>query len=411
MPVRVKYAHSFVRMSTAWPTCRPPFQFLLQWVLVTIFFASCGAACADETAKPDALVQFTVAFTPENAEAVVSGRIILEAQDGGVLLEERNGRIRQLTPAVIRSRMFTETPFAPLEPDELGRDLLSQLPAGFEIFQTEHYVICSNSSEVYAKFCGKLLERVFDEYFKFMKNQEMDVAEPAGKLPIIILESEAEFKEFASKQHPETSFENIPGYYSTRENQTLLLDLSHDRSIRSVAAIRKRLAEQPIRVATMVHEAVHQLAFNTGLQVRMADNPVWFSEGLALYFEPIEPRSATLWSRPGTVNARFHPEFVRCSENGTPEIKISELLQTDKSFLSASTVALAYAEGWALTTYLFREEKAGMKKFLANLSQRKPLKPLTPEQRIQEFEVAFGKSPDEIERDLVPFIRRLRVPK
>ncbi len=161
----------------------------------------------------------------------------------------------------------------------------------------------------------------------------------------------------------------------------------------------------------MVHEAVHQLAFNTGLQVRMADNPVWFSEGLSLYFEPITPRASSLWTRPGIVNGRHHSEFLRQSTNGMPEIPFADLLQSDKAFLDANTVAVAYAESWALTMYSFRQQKDGMKTFVTNLSQRKPLQRISPEQRIQEFQKAFGKSPDEIQPDVVSFVRRLRVPK
>ena len=361
---------------------------------------------ADEPQKPDRTVMLTI--NSETHPITITGRTLVEAQDGGVLMEERNGRLRLLTTAMIVSRSESVSPFAPFSADEMATDLLAQVSTGFEVLQTEHYVICSNSSEEYAEFVGKLLEKVFDEYFKFMNQQEISVHQPAAKLPIIILQSQADLEEFASRQHPETTFEDTPGYYSIRENQTLLLDLTRDRSVRTASIIRKRLAEQPLQVATMVHEAVHQLAFNTGLQVRMADNPVWFSEGLSLYFEPIVPRASSLWTRPGLVNGRHHPEFVRRTENGRPEIPFADLLKSDNAFLEANTVAVAYAESWGLTMYLFRQQKDGLKTFLANLSQRMPLQRVSPETRLQEFEAAFGKSPDEMERDAVSFVRRLR---
>ena len=374
-----------------------------------LIFLYCGHVDAEDPAISDTLT--TVVIKASDQSVGVSGRILVEAQDGGVLLEERNGRIRQLTPAMIESKTASDVPFSPMTNDELGNDLLSQVPAGFEIHQTDHYVVCSNSAEEYAEFVGKLLEKVFDQYFEFMSEQEIVVRQPAGKLPVIILQSEAEFKEFAAAQHPETSFEDTPGYYSLRENQVLLQDLTRDRSLRSSTAIRKRLADQPLQVATMVHEAIHQLAFNTGLQIRMADNPVWLSEGLALYFEPIAPRSSNLWTRPGLVSGRHQPVFVTNSENGTTEIPFRDLLSVDKAFLSADTVATAYAESWGLTSYLFRQQKEGMKKYLTKISQRKPLQRVSPEERVAEFEAAFGKSSDEIERETVSFIRRLRPPR
>jgi hypothetical protein len=377
-------------------------------IVGVLFFCSVPVH-ADEASTSEALTTVVTKATDGTQE--VSGRILVKAQDGGLLLEERNGRIRQLTPAMIESTATAESTFALMTNDELGNDLLSQVSAGFEIHQTDHYVICSNSAEEYSAFVGKLLEKVFDQYFQFMDEQEIAVRQPAAKLPVIILQSEAEFKEFAAAQHPETSFEDTPGYYSLRDNQMLLIDLTRDRSLRSATAIRKLLSDQPLQVATMVHEAVHQLSFNTGLQVRMADNPVWLSEGLALYFEPIAPRSANLWTRPGLVSGRHHPVFVRHSENGATEIPVRDLLADDKAFLNADSMATAYAESWGLTSYLFRQQKDGMRKYLTNISRRKPLQKVSPEERVAEFEDAFGKSSDEIERETVSFVRRLRPPR
>ena len=397
-----------LRLRIVGPECRSRKIGTAIRIAGAIFFCSV-AGLADEL--PSSATLATVAVKGDDGSLEVSGRVLVQAQDGGVLLEERNGRIRQLTAAMIESKTVSEAPFVWMTDDELGSDLLSQVPAGFEIHQTDHYVVCSNSSEEYAVFVGKLLEKVFDQYFQFMKEQEIVVRPLMAKLPVIILQSEAEFKDFASTQHPETSFVDTPGYYSIRENQMLLMDLTRDRSIRSVSAIRKRLSEQPLHVATIVHEAVHQLAFNSGLQVRMADNPVWLSEGLALHFEQVIPRSTSLWTRPGLVNARHHPEFIRSVENATTRISFNSLTQTDKSFTDSATVATAYAESWALTTYLLRQQKSGMGRFLQTISRRIPLQPVTAEQRLQEFTTAFGKSPDECEQEVVSFVRRLRVPK
>lgn len=135
--------------------------------------------------------EFTIQSDTGSSSNVI-GRILVEAQDGGVLLEERNGRIRQITPAAIVSRSEAATPFVLLSADELAADLLAQVPAGFQIVQTDHYVICSNSSDEYAEFAGKLLEKVFEEYFAFMKQQDIPVDVPAAKLPIIILQSQSD---------------------------------------------------------------------------------------------------------------------------------------------------------------------------------------------------------------------------
>lgn len=340
---------------------------------------------------------------------VLTGRIVAEIPDSALLLQERNGRLHQIPARRVLSREDTWERFVPMTSAELAEDLVRQVPAGFEITETEHYVVCSNSAPEYVEFCGKLLEVVFDQYFSFMAELKVEVTEPSLRLPIVIFADSSEFQTFSARQHPEISFADTPGYYSVTENQTLLLDLTGDRSIRSAATIRKRLANKPLQVATVVHEAVHQLAFNSGLQVRMADNPLWLSEGLAMYFETTSSRSSLLWNRPGLVNPRHQPAFMKLVEANQVSGGMNTLIESDSAFLNAAEMSAAYARAWALIHYLVREEKSGMQKFLHNIQQRKPMVGLTSEERAQEFLTAFGKLPDEMEQELVSYIRRQRV--
>lgn len=347
----------------------------------------------------------------EPKSTVLTGRIVAEIPNSDLLLEERNGKLHQIPARQLLSREDTQEPFVPLTSAELATDLLQQVPAGFEIIETEHYVVCSNSAPEYVAFCGKLLEAVFDQYFRFMAAQKIEVTEPALKLPIIIFASSREFQMFSARQHPEISFADTPGYYSVTDNQTLLLDLTDGLSIRSASTIRRHLAKKPLQVATVVHEAVHQLAFNSGLQVRMADNPLWLSEGLAMYFETTSSRSSLLWNRPGLVNPRHQPGFMKLVQANQVAGGMNSLIESDSAFLNAAEMPAAYAKAWALTHYLMREDKTGMQKFLHNITQRKPMIGLTAEERTQEFREAFGKLPDEMEQELVSYIRRQRVPR
>lgn len=382
--------------------------------VAVLLSAGTWTALADEpvrTTAADAQTMWRIQLNAGTPPATVEGRIVVEAQDGGLIAEERNGRLRQLQPADIATREQLAIDFSLMTADELARDLLAQAPPGFEIHRTEHYVLCTNSSDEYADFCGKLLERVFAAYFEFMSDLDIPVTHPAAPMPVLIFHSATEFQTFATAQHPETSFADTPGSYSIRDNQTLLTDLTRDRSLRSAASIRNRLGEQPLQVATVVHEAVHQLAFNSGLQVRLADNPLWLTEGLAMYFEQLTPRSSMLWTKPGQVNARHQPAFVQLVADDMLDIPLSQLVSSDQPFLQADQVAKAYAESWALTSYLIREHKSGLKTWFATISKRKPLQPVSETQRVEEFRAAFGKLPDELTDDVTSYVRRLRVPR
>ena len=379
--------------------------------------AFCLCAChADEASVPASknvapVTESTwkISYGEVTAPTLVSGRIVAEVPGSAVLVEERNGKQHQIQVRQIQTREETAEPFLRFTSAELAADLLKQVPAGFEIAETEHYVICSNSATEYVDYTAKLLELVFEQYFRFMKDQKVEVTTPPGKLPIVIFASASEFQAFAAQQHPTISFDDTPGYFSITDNQTLLLDLTGDRSIRSAAAIRKRLSEKPLQVATVVHEAVHQLAFNSGLQIRMADNPLWLSEGLAMYFETTSSKSSMLWSRPGLVNPRHQPAFVKLVNGNSVSGGMNGLIESDSAFLNAAEMGDAYAKSWALTHFLLREEKVGMQKFFDGVAKRKPMVGMTPAERIEEFQKAFGKMPDEMERELVSFMKRQRV--
>jgi hypothetical protein len=288
---------------------------------------------------------------------------------------------------------------------------LSELGPEFSMTQTEHYLILATSSEDYAQFCGKILEKVHGEYLKFMEGIGVSVKSPPRRLPVLIFAAVPEFEAYAAKLHPEISFSDTPGFYTVRDNLVLLQDLTRDRSLRTTAAIRRSLADQPLQVATVIHEAVHQLAFNTGVQVRLADNPVWFAEGLSLCFEQPSLRTPLLWMRPNLVNARHHAEFLRISEDSALPIPLADLIRQDALFQQSGTATAAYAESWALVTWLVRERPEQLGKWIERLRQQKPLEPVTAAERSALFADVFGVPPGELETQITKDIRRLRPAK
>src|SRR5207253_9543744 len=70
----------------------------------------------------------------------------------------------------------------------------------------------------------------------------------------------------------------------------------------SPAEINERLSAVPYNIATVIHEATHQIAFNSGMHTRYADNPLWLAEGMAMYFETPDLSSKSGWKTAGAVN-------------------------------------------------------------------------------------------------------------
>src|SRR5262245_58511664 len=70
----------------------------------------------------------------------LAGRIEVEAVDGGVMLLARDGALWPIEKENLVSRRSDAKSFAPFTPEEVARQLGSELP-GFKAHQTQHYLI------------------------------------------------------------------------------------------------------------------------------------------------------------------------------------------------------------------------------------------------------------------------------
>lgn len=386
------------------------FQSLLKLLRLVfpVFFLCLSPTQADEPDASPTIV--TVVLTSAESSGVrLSGKLIVEAQDGGLLLEDAAGRIHILNPTDFSDRADSGLPFVHLSDDALAAELLDNSGVNFAILQTEHFTLCSDASDLYTAYCGRLLEKVFEEYMEFFEESKLSVKVPQFRLPVLIFGDSARFQAFARQQHPETDFAHVPGYYSIRDNQMLIAAMAGERGFRTNSELIRGLRTNSRQVETIVHEAVHQLTFNTGLMVRYADNPMWVSEGLAVYFEGASGRSSTVWSRPGEASTMHLPRLKsNLRENSRAGLPLSELISSDAAFLSPGQLADAYGKAWALTHFLVSRKREGFDQLLLEVGQQKPLHPLSSEIRLKKFTEAMNGSPQEIEADLNRHIRRLR---
>src|SRR4030095_1206331 len=70
----------------------------------------------------------------------LAGRIEVEAEDGGVLLLTRDGTLWPLPKEEIAGRRKDEAPFGPLDREQLAKQVVGELPAGFKVHSTKHYL-------------------------------------------------------------------------------------------------------------------------------------------------------------------------------------------------------------------------------------------------------------------------------
>src|SRR3569832_309060 len=124
---------------------------LLAAICLCAGFASSVLRGADDDA-PSKLEHALVAFKDDRGkERSVDAQILVEAQDGGLLLLGRDGRLWTVEPERLLKREDLDTEFKPYTAAELVERLQQELGPGFEVQTTEHYVLCSNAGKPYVK--------------------------------------------------------------------------------------------------------------------------------------------------------------------------------------------------------------------------------------------------------------------
>ena len=372
--------------------------------------AAVAAACV-----PAAQAVEHLTLRHEGAERQVSGELVVEAADGGLLLLAPDGVLWPVQPDEVIARTADETDFVPLTADELEARLLAQLPAGFAVHHTQHYLICYNTSRAYAQWCGGLFERLYRAFTNYWSQRDFELSEPRFPLVAVVFADAAGYREFARPELSDT-VDSIVGYYSLQTNRMTMHDLTGIESLRrpgdrrgsseQINAMLNR-PEAERSVATIIHEATHQIAFNCGLQQRFADIPLWVCEGLAVYFETPDLGSGRGWRTIGAVNrvrlAGFRDYLPR-----RPAGSLESLLAGDERLRNARDAQDAYSEAWALNYFLLRQRPRQYEEYLKRLSEKRPFVRDDPAARLREFQAIFGEDLQGFDQEFLKHISKVR---
>ncbi len=384
---------------------------LALFVVFAILPAVLPAAPPKDQESP--LVRLT--FQPELAsgelgdERTVEGRIVAELEGGSLVFMDRGGRMWPVTPDRLKSREDTGQSFTPYSSDEMSRALREELGETFEIVTTKHYVLASEAGRDYARWAGMLFERLMSAFETHWNRRPLEYHEPEFPLCAIILRDKERFQEFALEDAGPGVLDAL-GYYSTLTNRMIMYDLTEGLAgsqPRNVTELNRRLAGQVSNVSTIVHEATHQIAFNSGLHTRLADNPFLLVEGMAMYFETPDLKSSAGWRTVGQLNEMRMRNYRDYLQSRRKPGAIHEMLSVDEQFHSANTALDVYSEAWALSYYLIRTKRNRYIDYLATIAAKPALEKDEPEERIAEFEAAFGPI-DELEPVFMKWILRQR---
>lgn len=318
--------------------------------------------------------------------------------------------------------------------------LLAETGADFQLWVTPHYRIAYNSTSPFADVCGELLEQVYEEFGRFFRTRLFELAPLTDRLEVVLFDNRSQFDQYI-KDHM-TGMAGAAGFYSSKTNRSYFYDAFHDtrftaareeilksqdylarkrreiggsqagstftvtdaqgnqralnreEALAEIKADEQRMQEEIERLkksyqennySVSVHEAVHQLAYNTGIHSRYSQNPLWLVEGLATYFEaPSEGR----WNGAGQINPNRLKLFLDPMNRHIP---LADLITDDTLFnLSGTKADMAYASTWALFYYLAWQQHEQLFDYIYLLSVRNTLADYPADQRIKDFETHFG---------------------
>jgi hypothetical protein len=261
---------------------------------------------------------------------------------------------------------------------------------------------------------GALFERLYGAFTNYWSRRGFELHDPEFPLVVVVFGQRPAYTAHARGELGGGA-DSIVGYYSLRTNRVTMFDLTGIEALgglghrRPTGAQINQLLNQPgaeKAVATIIHEATHQIAYNCGLHTRFADIPLWVSEGLAVYFETPDLSSSKGWRTIGALHperlARFR-QYLPSRGSGSLESLVSD----DARFRNARTALDAYAEAWALNYFLIRQRPREYVEYVRKLAAKQRLAWDKPEQRVAEFRAAFGEL-DQVDREFLRYFEKMR---
>ncbi len=292
-------------------------------------------------------------------------------------------------------------PFEPVSHRELETAIRKELGPKFKTLRTPHYVIGHNTTDAFAQEAADLVEDLHRAFTAYFGARGMGLERPKFPMVVLIFGDEPEFRRYMLATPGTPELKQIAGYYSVETNRVAFFNAGNDTA--------KYGNTQWHNMTTVIHEATHQIAFNSGCHRRSADTPLWFVEGLAMYFEAPEIHGKKMvWGEIGRLNTPRLNRFAAYRKKGRTADSLKSLVTSDLRFHADATAADAYAESWALVYFLANNRAPQFYKYIRTMIAKPALDQDSPEERLEEFQAAFGRDLRLIDQSFTRYIDELK---
>ena len=201
--------------------------------------------------------------------------------------------------------------------------------------KTTHYVGIGDAPTPQRESAVKLCEALASTYQKHFTEKGFETTLPKDPMIVVVLANRNSYAAFIG----EPVSEDDGGFYDVEANYLVTCDAKAART----------------NTFTLVHEAMHQLTYATGLLSRAGDVPVAISEGFGTYAETWTLRNPVM----GGFNHLRLDALSRAAKSDW--IGVERLLANDDVFSKEETRQVAYAEAWLLIHTLLNTREPNLK--------------------------------------------------
>ena len=289
-----------------------------------------------------------------------------------VVLLRRDGRISRLPATNLTTSDVVNDQFEPYKNEEMVSQLRIEFGGKYQVSPTKNFIVVHPPGS--AKKWAQPFQDLYYRFGLFFKSRGVELEEPKTPLVAVVLRTRREYDRFIKDYQP--GMEYSAGYYSSRSNRIITYDHSDQ-------------GDWLDSNDTIVHEATHQTAYNTGIHGRFAGAPRWMTEGLAQLFEAKGINNSQYYGR---LSHRINKQSLRALKKLYREDDVAgtlqQLVQSDSLF--RTDINKAYAISWGASLFLAENYPKKYVAFLAHDGARKPFRTYTRTQRVNDFAKFFG---------------------
>ncbi len=310
----------------------------------------------------------------------------LLARDGRCL-DFANKDAKRLTPLGGEFQSYSQA--------EVRGQLLREFGKGYEVSGAGHYLVVHPAGE--RDDWAPRFESLYRSFVHYFAARGWRLEEPQFPLVAVVYPRQVDFHQAAKADgFPPSS--TLLGYYTPLSNRIVMYDITSGRSG----------IDWTVNAETIVHEAAHQAAFNTGVHSRFGQTPRWVAEGLGTMFEARGVwQSRTYLNQADRINRALLSDYRQYVASGRrPKDALATLISSDRIYETSSRNA--YPEGWALSFFLCETEPKKYFRYLTKTAAAPPFTAYRGPDRLKDFTAIFGSDLAMLDARLQRFIKGLK---